>query len=458
LESFESRPISKYPNRIKKVISETDLDKYIVTAKCIKVTPLHKDNFRTINDAIAASRKIWNCCVTEIQQNPDCTNEELRNKFVTKSKMSEKELKAMDWTFRIPQKVREAVTRRFSANHKTAKDNFEALQERDRYIYKTKKRKGKKIKKKVKKKIVMRFRERTDEKQTIYLSKDICKFRICSETGNTILETLNGVELRLHEIYINFNMESKCKRCQKVCTSVDGLKVHMKNKTKCKMVDPKSAPHSGIPQAELVLQRIGYEYYLYVPEYKNPTMKREAPNDVVAIDAGWNTLLTYFSPDGEWGEICPGIKNEINVLRKDIDRINAQPDLNMKRKIKATNKRKRYIMNKINDLQWKICHWLLSKYKKIIISRLYVARSNKQGKQTQADLKLCQFVDRLIHKSMEYKNSEIHICKEHYTSQACTKCLSLNTVKDSTVRCKDCKHEIHRDLNGARNIFLKHCF
>ncbi|MGL5935447.1 MAG: zinc ribbon domain-containing protein, partial [Cetobacterium sp.] len=128
-----------------------------------------------------------------------------------------------------------------------------------------------------------------------------------------------------------------------------------------------------------------------------------------------------------------------------------------KSKYKAIRKRSNYIHNMIDDLQWKICHWLLSKFRKIIISRLYVARTNKQGKETQADLRLCGFVDRLIHKSLEYNNSEIHVCKEHHTSQACTKCLSLNTVKDTTVRCKDCKHEIHRDLNGARNIFLKHC-
>jgi transposase len=449
------------PSRKKKVITEDDLDKYIITAKCIKVIPTDINSRKTINDAIAVSRKIWNCCATEIQKNPTATNTQLRDKFITEKNMTKKNLDALSWTFRIQQKVREAVTRRFSANYETAQDNFEKLQNQYKYIYKTKTRKGKKLKKKVKKKIVMQFREKTDEKQSIYLSKEICKFRVCEKTGKTILETFNGVELVLQEKYDNFNMESKCNRCQSVFNGVDGLKSHMKRKKPCGIVDPDTLPHSGIPQAEMILQRIGFEYYLYVPEYKNPTMKDEATNDIVALDAGWNTMLTYFSPSGEWGEICPGIKDKITSLRDKIDKIKSQPcenDSDRLAKKKAITKRNTYIRNMIDDLQWKTCHWLLSKYKKIIISRLYVARSNKQGKQTQADLKLCQFVDRLTHKSMEYKNSEIHVCREHNTSKACTKCLSLNTVKDKTVRCYDCKHEIHRDLNGARNIFLKHCF
>jgi transposase len=189
------------------------------------------------------------------------------------------------------------------------------------------------------------------------------------------------------------------------------------------------------------------------PEYRNNKENtKEAPDRIVAIDPGWNTLMTYYSPSGEWGEICPGIKEKIKKYRDEINK------LKTKGKDNAIQKRIKKITNTIDDLHWKICHWLLSKFRKIIISKLYVARCSKEGKQTQADLRLCEFVKRLTHKSIEYKNSEIHVGREHHTSRACTKCLSLNTVKDTTVRCKDCRHKIHRDLNGARNMFLKHCF
>jgi transposase len=443
------------PDRIKKDIKEDDMGKFIMTSKRIKVTPHNTESYAKINDALAASRKIWNCCVTAIQKSPDLKMEELRDMFVSESKMSSKLKKQMKWTFRTAQKVREAVTRRFHANYNTSKDNLKKSQYK--HYYKVKKVKGKKKVKKIAKKVNMRFREKSNEKQSIYLNKEICKFRVCEITNKTILETFNGVSLTLDETYTDFNKETTCPRCQYIAPNDTTLKAHLARKNPCQLVDPNSIPHAGIPQAEMILQRVGYEYYLYVPEYKESVIIKEAKNDIVAIDAGWNTLLTYYSPDNEWGEICPGIKKKLDSLRTKINKIKSL-NITQKTKIKAVKKRTNYITNMMDDLHWKICHWLLSKYRKIIISRLYVANVSKTAKQTQADLNLCQFVNRLIDKSIEYKNSEIHICKEHYTSQACTKCLSLNTVKDSTVKCKDCKFEIHRDLNGARNIFLKHCF
>jgi hypothetical protein len=126
-------------------------------------------------------------------------------------------------------------------------------------------------------------------------------------------------------------------------------------------------------------------------------------------------MATYFSPDGEWGEICPDMRKKLLHLHSEIDRIKT---VNKKESTKrrAITKRFRYIRNMVNDLQWKICHWLLSRFKKVIVSRLYIARTSSESKMIQRDLRLCGFVDRLIQKSIEYPNSEIHIGKEHYTT------------------------------------------
>jgi transposase len=450
--ALHTKMLKTEPNRIKKEITEEDLGKFIISAKKIKVIPDGRLSTYKLNDALAVTRKLWNKCVTETNKNKDITYEELRSKFVTKSKMKSKELKNLSWTFRIPQKIREAVIRKFSANYETAKKNFKNITQ---YYYKVRTKRGKKIKKKCKKKITMQTRHSKDEKQILYLNKEVCRFEVCSITNKTILSTSNGIRLYLQEDYKDFNYDTQCKNCGYVAPSASVLKKHLDNKKPCSKIEP--LPNSGLPHAEMILQRIGYEYYVFVPEYKEQKIKSEAANDIVAIDPGWNTLFTYYSPHGEWGEICPGIKEKINVIRDKIEKIKIS-NKKQKSKCKAIKKRNDHISNMVDDIQWKTCHWLLSKFKKIIISRLYVARTNKEGKKIQADLKLCRFVDRLIHKSIEYKNSEIHICKEHHTSQVCTKCLSLNTIKDKTVRCKDCLHEIHRDLNGARNIFLKHCY
>jgi transposase len=95
------------------------------------------------------------------------------------------------------------------------------------------------------------------------------------------------------------------------------------------------------------------------------------------------------------------------------------------------------------------------------MARLYVAKASSESKMIQKDLRLCGFVDRLVQKSVEYPNSEIHIGKEHYTTQACTKCLSTSTVKKCNggiVTCSDCGYTAHRDFVGSRNFFQKHTY
>jgi hypothetical protein len=320
--------------------------------------------------------------------------------------MPEKQLNDLEWTFRTPQQIREAVTRKFYANYKTAQKNLETSQ------YKHYFRKNKETGEfnQIKKEIVMQFREACDEKQVIYLSNQISKFKTVNDV--TFLEIINGINLQLQETYNNFDTTTKCERCQHTFNTLAMYENHMNIKTKCEE-NPKI--RSGRPQMEIILQRVGYEYYIYVPEYKAQKFRPEAYREITAIDLGEKTMATYFSPDGEWGEICPDMRRKLLYLHSEIDRIKT---VNKKESTKrrAVAKRLRYIRNMVNDLQWKICHWLLSRFKKVIVSRLYIARTSSESKMIQRDLRLCGFVDRLIQKSIEYPNSEIHIGKEHYTT------------------------------------------
>ena len=51
----------------------------------------------------------------------------------------------------------------------------------------------------------------------------------------------------------------------------------------------------------------------------------------------------------------------------------------------------------------------------------------------------------------------ILIYTEEYTSKTYTNCGSINRPTDRLYECKNCKLSIHRDINGARNIYLKIC-
>jgi len=204
-------------------------------------------------------------------------------------------------------------------------------------------------------------------------------------------------------------------------------------------------------KSNMRLTRIGLNYYVHIPSFISEKNKKESNEGLVGIDPGINIPFTYYSPQGEYGFIGMKLRKILEKKYKKIESIRKRT--NNKAIIK---KHENQIVNIIDDFHWKTIHWLLKKYNKIVIPSLYVRNCNSQIKKLQGDMRHCEFVNRLIYKSIEYKNVEIHHCKEHYTSMTCTNCGSLKTVKDKVVKCLDCKFQIHRDLSGARNMIIKH--
>lgn len=51
----------------------------------------------------------------------------------------------------------------------------------------------------------------------------------------------------------------------------------------------------------------------------------------------------------------------------------------------------------------------------------------------------------------------IHVRTEEYTSKTCGRCGSIHAAKmhSRTLNCFRCGYVVNRDVNGARNIFLK---
>ena len=66
-----------------------------------------------------------------------------------------------------------------------------------------------------------------------------------------------------------------------------------------------------------------------------------------------------------------------------------------------------------------------------------------------------KFKQRLLWKSSLY-NKKVIIVNESFTSKTCSKCFSINNLKGNEIfKCKICKFEIDRDVNGSRNILIK---
>ena len=81
---------------------------------------------------------------------------------------------------------------------------------------------------------------------------------------------------------------------------------------------------------------------------------------------------------------------------------------------------------------------------------------NKKVNRWMLDLKHYQFQQRLRWKCELEKHCSLSIVNEAYTSKTCGKCGHINQVTGRVLECSKCKVLIDRDINGARNIFLKY--
>lgn len=211
-----------------------------------------------------------------------------------------------------------------------------------------------------------------------------------------------------------------------------------------------------------IILKQGIHYFLLIP-HKSTTKYQKANYDEVALDPGVRTFQTFYSPEG----ICGDLNLREDLIKKLKRRISKLE----KQRICSRIKRKLYlsrtkINNLINDGQWKIVKFLVENFNKIILPKFETQKMVKNGKSklrknTKTELlglSHYKFQCKLKFKCLEYQRKLI-ICGEEYTSKTCGRCGILNNklVGKKIFKCDKCELVIDRDLNGARNIYLKNC-
>ena len=81
---------------------------------------------------------------------------------------------------------------------------------------------------------------------------------------------------------------------------------------------------------------------------------------------------------------------------------------------------------------------------------------NKRVNRWMNNLKHYLFKTRLIDKCNLEKDSSVMLVDEAYTSKTCGNCGKINSVEGRILKCTGCGIKIDRDINGARNIYLKY--
>lgn len=223
---------------------------------------------------------------------------------------------------------------------------------------------------------------------------------------------------------------------------------------------------------DLIYKKDIGKFYLAIPVKREKQNTIELNNlnnrETIALDPGLRSFLAFYDMES-YGEIGKDLYIRIKQLNKKQNKIDskiAKMKKTKKNYYKKVNlkKRKARISNKIknivNDLHNKTCNFL-TKYKYILLPEfkvkpLVLKMKHKASRRALLDLAHFKFKMKLIQKASE-TGSKIIICNEAYTSKTCTGCGFINYKLGSkkTFKCPDCHLIIDRDVNGARNIFLR---
>ena len=250
----------------------------------------------------------------------------------------------------------------------------------------------------------------------------------------------------------------------KSAISVDGYNVFLyKRFIQDKIRTGKDKSIIGLPvEYDCRLKNENNKWFLYVP-YKAHMDHRKPKYEICSLDPGVRKFQTVYS---ENKVIKIELKKEL--LNKLYNKLDKYKSLRSNKKIKNThitrriNKTNFKISNLINDMHYQLINELVTTYSYILLPSFEsqdMMRRNKISivNRRMNTLKHYMFQQRLKNKCELMKYSNMRICTEEYTSQTCGVCGVLNKeLKTSeTFNCKKCKLIIDRDINGARNIYIK---
>jgi len=229
-------------------------------------------------------------------------------------------------------------------------------------------------------------------------------------------------------------------------------------------------PQDLVYDTKLVKDRLGRFYLCQILPLQDvecsPTEK------TISLDPGVRTFMTGYSPEGtttEWGK---GDMQRIFRLCKEHDKLQSkwsQSGVRHRKRYrlkKAARRIRKKIRNLVDEVHKKLTKWLVSNYETILLpkfetSSMVTRAQRKIGSKTARQMLTWshyRFQQRLVNKTREYRNSQVIICDEAYTSKTCGCCGQLHEKLggSKTFRCPHCGVVMDRDMNGARNILLRY--
>lgn len=404
-------------------------EKDVIRTRKIRLYPTNEQQ-KIMKGWMSTRRYVYNKVLAHIKKDKEkITFFDLRNKYVTAKNNPNVEV----WETETPKDIRAGAVSDVVNNYKTS---FSLLKNRQISGFN------------------MRFQSKKIKEPSIEIPLSAVKATI-----EKVKRTKEEIEIVQAKIAEN-KKASEIKTKVKITKKDGGIFIYkdiMKTKIK---ISKRQLKKDIIIENDCRLQLKNNQWFLVAP-INVKEEKIEQKKEYCALDPGSRSFQTIYS------ETCvEQIKINKEIIKKlqvKLDHFKSLRDKKLIRKQSFKNRERRIyikINNLMDELHHKTINYITKEYKSIIIpsfeSQDMVKNSNNRYlNRSLLQLKHYQFQQRLKSKC-EVRGCRMEICTEEYTSKTCGRCGELNDVKALDVySCNKCKLVIDRDVNGARNIYIK---
>lgn len=207
------------------------------------------------------------------------------------------------------------------------------------------------------------------------------------------------------------------------------------------------------------------DFYLCIPKKKSFDQITSVRS--CAIDPGVRGFITLYDPHGLTLSIEDS-NNKIFDRCLTIDKLQSKVAKGLSKRSRYRTKRTIYnsyqrIKRMTMDMHQKVSKWLSDNYTEVLLPKF--ATSDLTSKQKRISSKVSRAMLTWSHykfkKMLEYKmersGGKVIECTEYYTTKTCSCCgrINRNITKQKVFSCSRCDLVMDRDVNAARNIYLK---
>jgi len=306
-------------------------------------------------------------------------------------------------------------------------------------------------------------------------------FRV-PKAGIHVIETEGKVSF---EIYPN---KTRALLRQKTNCSVEDARRMSVLKTSIPWND--EAPLKIMSDSTVCFNRRTGAFFLYTPApFTGPRASQNAKitlrnsssqrKKIVALDPGVRAFITTFDEHGDSiqvdalhtilikKETIRSIQRKIDEAKKEYRLLSGRPKKQKRLEVLRLKLQKANIeentKNRVKDMHYQLASFLCRTYdtiflpsfgtKDMVSGRTILRKTTKDRMLTLSHYKFKQI---LTQKAKEFR-ARLIIMGEEYTTKTCSACGTMNdNVGGSrTFRCHACPYRAERDLNAARNIFVK---